>query len=555
MKSRSVSTSSYAITSPSPKGRHTSAQGIALGASSQNMASSEGAKPDTGQLFLNRLLEERDASFRGSRKYRPPCKPDLSGLPQLPVGWVWASPEQLSDSAPYSLAIGPFGSNLKVSDYRESGIPLVFVRNIRAEDFSMLAKFVSEQKASELTAHTVAGGEILVTKMGDPPGDAAFYPPDAPNAVITADCIKWRLSPELHTPKFFVYAIRSRVVHQQILERTRGVAQKKISLERFRDLAFPLPPAPEQRLIVAEIEKQFTRLEAGVAALRRMQANLKRYSAAVLKAACEGRLVPPEVELQRQLKTKNSKLETGAQLLARILTERRQNWQGRGKYKEPAAPDTRNLPSLPESWTWVSWEMVLAHEDGAFKRGPFGSALTKAIFVEKGFKVYEQYCPINDDCSFARYYITPEKFEELQAFEVKAGDYLISCSGVTLGRITRVPEHFERGIINQALLRVRIDESVINHRYFLRLFRSALFQTAIFDNSTGSAIPNVKGVKDLKAMAIPLPPLAEQTRIVAEVERRMSVVEDLEAGVSANLLRAARLRESILQKAFTGELP
>jgi type I restriction enzyme S subunit len=322
-------------------------------------------------------------------------------------------------------------------------------------------------------------------------------------------------------------------------------------ISSFCILTFSLP---QQRRIVAEIEKQFTRLEAGVAALRRVQANLKRYRAAVLKAACEGRLVPTEAELHRQLKTKNSKLETGAQLLTRILTERRQNWQGRGKYKEPAAPDTTNLPTLPETWTWVSWEMVLAHEDGAFKRGPFGSALTKAIFVEKGFKVYEQYCPINDDCSFARYYITPKKFEELQAFEVKAGDYLISCSGVTLGRITRVPEKFERGIINQALLRVRINESVIDHRYFLHLFRSALFQKAIFDNSTGSAIPNVKGVKELKAMAIPLPPLAEQTRIVAEVERRLSVVEELETVVTANLQRATRLRQSILQKIFTGEL-
>ena len=74
--------------------------------------------------------------------------------------------------------------------------------------------------------------------------------------------------------------------------------------------------------------------------------------------------------------------ESGAKLLERILTERRQHWQGRGKYKEPATPSTANLPPLPNSWTWVSWEMVLAREEGAFKRGPFGSALTKAIFVE-----------------------------------------------------------------------------------------------------------------------------------------------------------------------------
>ena len=93
--------------------------------------------------------------------------------------------------------------------------------------------------------------------------------------------------------------------------------------------------------IVAEIEKQFTRLEAGVAGLRRVQANLKRYRAAVLKAACEGKLVPTEAELARQ---EGRTYETGAQLLERILTERRQKWNGKGNYKEPVKPDTTNLP-------------------------------------------------------------------------------------------------------------------------------------------------------------------------------------------------------------------
>ena len=101
-------------------------------------------------------------------------------------------------------------------------------------------------------------------------------------------------------------------------------------MKRFRLLL-----EDEQREIVAEIEKQFTRLEAGVAGLRRVQANLKRYRAAVLKAACEGKLVPTEAELARQ---EGRTYETGAQLLERILSERRQKWNGKGKYKEPARP-------------------------------------------------------------------------------------------------------------------------------------------------------------------------------------------------------------------------
>lgn len=441
--------------------------------------------------------------------------------------------------------------NRSVGDYYGGEIPWVKSGELGDSTVYETQEKISKAGLDNSSAKLFPKGTLCVALYGATVGKLGILGMDA----ATNQAVCGIFLPDEIDSRFAYRFLESK--RRDLIEMGKGGAQSNISQQIIRELEFPFPPTDEQRRIVAEIEKQFTRLEVGVAALRRVQANLKRYRAAVLKAACEGRLVLTEAELQksegRGQKSK-AKFETGEVLLARILTERRQNWQGRRKYKEPTAPDTTNLPTLPETWSWVSWEMVLAHEDGAFKRGPFGSALTKAIFVEKGFKIYEQYCPINDDCSFARYYITPEKFEELQAFEVKAGDYLISCSGVTLGRITRVPEKFERGIINQALLRVRINESVIDHRYFLHLFRSALFQKAIFDNSTGSAIPNVKGVKELKAMAIQLPPLAEQTRIVAEVERRLSVVEELESVVYANLQRATRLRQSILQKAFTGKL-
>jgi type I restriction enzyme S subunit len=207
---------------------------------------------------------------------------------------------------------------------------------------------------------------------------------------------------------------------------------------------------------------------------------------------------------------------------------------------------------VPDGWAKVSWEAVLAPEEGAFKRGPFGSALTKAMFVPSGYKVYEQYCPINDDCSFARYYITSEKFEEMNGFAVRAGDFLVSCSGVTLGRITRVPEQFDPGIINQALLRVRINPAVMDPQFFLLLFRSPRFQGFIFDRSAGAAIPNVRGVADLKSIPVPVPPLDEQHGIVAEVDRRLSIVRGVEAQVDANLKRAQALRQAVLNKAFAG---
>ena len=125
----------------------------------------------------------------------------------------------------------------------------------------------------------------------------------------------------------------------------------------FLNYPFLLPPLPEQHRIVAEIETQFTRLDVSVAALRRARANLKRYRASVLKAACEGRLVPTEAELAR---SEGRDYEPAGVLLERILAERRARWESqekrRGKYNEPSAPDASALPELPEAWAWATVE-------------------------------------------------------------------------------------------------------------------------------------------------------------------------------------------------------
>lgn len=351
---------------------------------------------------------------------------------------------------------------------------------------------LDKDQANKLDHVTVQAGDVLLNITGASIGRVTTAPDSLAGARVNQHVCIIRPREGLLAP-FLAKFLASPDEQARVMNVQVGATRQALTKAMVENWEIPLPPLRVQRRIVAEIEKQFTRLDSGVSALRRVQANLKRYRAAVLKAACEGRLVSTEADIAKA-ENSNAKHETGEALSDRLLTERRKHWKGRGKYKGPEFPNNSNLPALPNTWAWVSWDMVLAPEDGSFKRGPFGSALTKAIFVEKGYKIYEQYCPINDDCSFARYYITPKKFKELQAFEVKSGDYLISCSGVTLGRITRVPEQFEPGIINQALLRVRINESAINHRYFLHLFRSALFQKAIFDNSTGSAIPNVKGV-------------------------------------------------------------
>ncbi len=217
---------------------------------------------------------------------------DDAELPKLPPGWAWTTIEATAADGRHALAIGPFGSSLKVSDYEDEGVPLVFVRNIRRKDFRSDLKYVNPVKAAELKAHRLEHGDVLVTKMGDPPGDTAIYSSPDP-AIITADCIKITCGRAV-IPAFMALAISTGTTRQMLLGETRGVAQKKISLGRFRGLPFPVPPLDEQQRIVAEVDRQFSFIEACERAVEVglvRSAGLRR---SVLKAAFEGRLVPQD---------------------------------------------------------------------------------------------------------------------------------------------------------------------------------------------------------------------------------------------------------------------
>ncbi len=241
------------------------------------LARREGRTYETGEQLLQRILEERRAKWAGKRKYREPVNPEMESVSELPEGWAWASPEQVSAGEPYSLAIGPFGSSLKVSDYKTEGMPLVFVRNIRSGSFGgENTVYVTTDKAAELSAHSVQAGDILVTKMGDPPGDVCRYPANRPPAVITADCIKLRVTKLGIDPSFIEYAMASRVVQDQILGITKGVAQLKVNLANFSSIALPVPPYAEQARIVAEVDRHLSIIREVEA---EVDANLQRSKA------------------------------------------------------------------------------------------------------------------------------------------------------------------------------------------------------------------------------------------------------------------------------------
>ena len=357
---------------------------------------------------------------------------------------------------------------------------------------------------------------------------------------------------------------------------TPSVTVKHLSSRTVGDIPLPYPPLPEQRRIVAEIEQQFTRLDAGFAALRRTQANLKRYRAAVLKAACEGRLVPTEAELTRKnarvlgsiptgdfdspsqnkrarvhgsTPSASTDFETGKALLARILTERHKNWQGRGKYKEPAAPDTANLPAIPDCWTWASLEQIARSSSygTSAKCSPdnSGPPVLRIPNIAGG----------RIDLSDLKFAGSDESIEF--GDELAPGDLLIirtNGSKNLIGRSAVVRTKLVRATSYASyLIRFRLFDSPTLFDWVGTIWDVSFLRAWVEQRAATSAGQHNISMSVLSTMPVPLPPLAEQMRIVAEVERRLSVVEEIENIVAAGLRRAKSLRQSILQCAFAPE--
>jgi type I restriction enzyme S subunit len=234
----------------------------------------------------------------------------------------------------------------------------------------------------------------------------------------------------------------------------QGALYPAVRPKDIRGHRIPIAPIQEQQRIIAEIEKQFTRLDAAFAALKRVQANLKRYRAAILKAACEGRLVPTEAELARR---EGRSYEPASELLKRILAERRACWEAnqvatmgvsgkepkgdkwKANYKEPLPPDPTNPPPIPEGWCWTNLLVLTSSDRGSIKTGPFGSLLKKHEHRTSGIPVFGiENIDRMRFVSGSKIHITPEKALELVDYDARRGDILISRSG-TVGEVCVVP--------------------------------------------------------------------------------------------------------------------
>lgn len=183
------------------------------------------------------------------------------------------------------------------------------------------------------------------------------------------------------------------------------------------------------------------------------------------------------------------------------------------------------------------------------KRGPFGGALKKEIFVEEGYKVYEQSHVIRDDFTIGRYFIEEYKFLEMKDFSIQPNDILVSCSG-SLGRVAIVPEGAEEGVINQALLRIRVREHRVTSLFLKYFLESDQIQNKLQGLSHGTGLQNFPPMNEVRALQLPVPAISIQQ----EFSKRIITLKTIELSYDFSLRKFDALFNSLQQRAFRGEL-
>ena len=471
----------------------------------------------------------------------------LLDLYPLPETWEWVAVKDAGAPEKNAIVDGPFGSNLKVSDYVENGpVPVLTTKNLDGSVEGV--RYISQEKFEELIRSAVYPGDILMAKIGSC-GKMGIYPQGRSPAMIPANLLKVTLN-ENFVLKYVFYYFNTSYFQNQLKTITKATAQPAFGVTNFRKLPLPFAPKNEQKRIVAEIEKQFSRLDEAVDNLKRVKSNLKRYKASVLKAAVEGKLT------EEWRKVNADKLEPASVLIEKIKVEKKKQYKEaceKAKKESKTKPkrakklppiDKSELHQLPESWEWVRIGDISINIHYGYTalsdKKRVGPKMLRITDIQNNSVNWEKvpYCRI-DESDKGRYLL-------------KEGDLVFARTGATVGKSFLIKGQIPESVFASYLIRI-ILPSNFNNLYLYQFFQSALYWKQITEGQVGIGQPNVNGSK-LSELFFSCPSYEEQNLIAQEIESRLSIADNLMKEVEAQFKKADSLRQSILKKAFEGKL-
>lgn len=390
-------------------------------------------------------------------------------------------------------ATKPMQKRVNPQDYPD--LPYIGMENVEAHSMRLLGTVPSKEMKS--AADTFSAGDVLYGRLR--PYLNKVYLPDF-DGLCSTEFIVFRKVSHLYS-KYLQYFLNSWEFVQFANSLNAG-DRPRVKFDQLADYAFPVPPLPEQERIVAKIEELFTQLDAGTSALAKVQAGLRRYKASVLKAGMNGTLF------------------------------------GNGRYND----------KLPEGWQSVQLAAVLSEPLSNGRSTPN---------AEEGFPVLRLTALKDGRIDLQERKIGAWTKEQAKNYLVKQGDFFVSRGNGSLhlvGRGGLVEQEPDDVAYPDTLIRIRVSPADCDIKYLRTIWNSNFIRNQVETTARTTAGIYKINQKDLEGFTFPLPPLEEQRRIVAEVERRLSVAREVESVVEKALVRASRLRQAVLKSAFEGRL-
>lgn len=430
----------------------------------------------------------------------------------LPIGWSWATIPMLTGLD------GVFvdGDWVESKDQDPEGeVRLVQLADIGDGHFrDRSERFLTRDKAHALRCTFLKPEDVLIARMPDPLGRACVFPGDVRPCVTVVDVCIVRSGRNEFSHRWLSAFINASPFRVAIAGLQSGSTRKRISRGNLSTIPVPVPPLSEQRRLVAKLEELFSELDAGVAALRRAQRRLARYRQALLQAAVTGELT----RAWREQQTHDIKL---------------------GKL-DPF--------QLPVGWRMVTFREVIQSLRNGISVKPTAQSGTAILRISS-------VRPMKVDLSDVRYLEQPAA--NFEGFDVRPHDLLFTRYNGTpdfVGVCAMVPNFNGPLFYPDKLIRARMGTGEVLPAWVQVAFSAGSTRGFISDRiRTTAGQAGISG-SDLKQAPLPVPPIAEQRAILAELDRRLSAADVLDATFQTSLRRAERLRQSILERAFRGEL-
>ncbi|MGI2172399.1 restriction endonuclease subunit S [Shewanella sp. MF05960] len=464
----------------------------------------------------------------------------MNVLDSLPETWVAVRGGDYAINEKDDIVDGPFGSNLKSSEYVDSGTPIARLQNVKRFNFiDKNIKFVTDEKALFLKRHSFKAGDILITKLGDPLGLACIVPKSFTRGIIVADLVRVRHDSQISSAKFLTYLLNSELVIKQIAGHVKGTTRPRINLSVVRGLQLPLPPLAEQKVIADKLDELLAKVESTKARLDAIPAILKSFRQSVLAAAVSGKLTE-EWRGDNPTKDVRDLLKQLKPLPKPARYKTRSTSFIQGVYATAVGKPSHQLV---KSWKWVPIVEVAKMESGhtpSRSKSEYWEGNICWIGIKDARKNHAQTIVETDQH-------TNELGLANSAARILPKDTICISRTASVGYVTRMgkPMATSQDFVNW------VPTEVIEPDWLKWLFVAE--KESLFKFGKGSTHTTVYFPEWL-SMHIALPHKDEQTEIVRRVEELFAFAGKVEAQVNAAQSRVNNLTQSILAKAFRGEL-